>query len=62
VNNPSHAKITPRDGQVLRMLVQGRSNREIAADLKMSPRVLKRSLHELFLEVLTRGLASTGSR
>jgi hypothetical protein len=33
-------KITPRDEQVLQLLVQGRSNKEIAAQLNISPRTV----------------------
>ena len=31
-------KITPRDEQVLQLLMQGSSNKEIAAQLNISPR------------------------
>jgi DNA-binding NarL/FixJ family response regulator len=34
-------KITQRDEQVLKLLVQGCSNKEIAAQLKISPRTVK---------------------
>jgi DNA-binding NarL/FixJ family response regulator len=42
-------KITRRDQQVLRLLVQGCSNKEIAAELKISPRTVKQHLRTLFL-------------
>jgi DNA-binding NarL/FixJ family response regulator len=42
-------KITQRDEQVLRLLVQGCSNKEIAAQLKISPRTVKQHLRTLFL-------------
>lgn len=42
-------KITPRDHQVLELLVQGCSNKEIAAELKISPRTVKQHLRTLFL-------------
>ena len=42
-------KITPRDRQVLRFLVQGCSNKEIAAQLEISPRTVKQHLRTLFL-------------
>jgi len=42
-------KITPRDGQVLQLLVQGCSNKEIAAQLHISPRTVKQHLRTLFL-------------
>jgi len=34
-------KITRRDEQVLKLLVQGCSNKEIAAELQISPRTVK---------------------
>jgi DNA-binding NarL/FixJ family response regulator len=42
-------KITRRDQQVLRLLVQGCSNKEIAAELDISPRTVKQHLRTLFL-------------
>ena len=45
----SDIKITQRDGQVLKLLVQGCSNKEIAAQLKISPRTVKQHLRTLFL-------------
>jgi len=42
-------KITPRDQQVLRLLVQGCSNKEIATHLNISPRTVKQHLRTLFL-------------
>jgi len=45
----NHIKITPRDEDVLRLLMQGCSNREIAAQLKISPRTVKQHLRTLFL-------------
>jgi DNA-binding NarL/FixJ family response regulator len=42
-------KITPRDHQVLDLLVQGCSNKEIAAELNISPRTVKQHLRTLFL-------------
>lgn len=42
-------KITPRDEQVLQLLIQGCSNKEIAAQLKISPRTVKQHLRTLFL-------------
>jgi DNA-binding NarL/FixJ family response regulator len=47
--NLEDIKITPRDDQVLRLLVQGCSNKEIAAQLKISPRTVKQHLRTLFL-------------
>jgi len=42
-------KITPRDQQVLNLLVQGCSNKEIAGQLSISPRTVKQHLRTLFL-------------
>ncbi len=42
-------KITPRDHQVLDLLVQGCSTKEIAAELNISPRTVKQHLRTLFL-------------
>lgn len=42
-------KITQRDGEVLLLLVQGCSNKEIAKQLKISPRTVKQHLRTLFL-------------
>ena len=41
--------ITHRDQQVLRLLVEGCSNKEIAEELKISPRTVKQHLRTLFL-------------
>lgn len=49
-------KITPRDGQVLSLLVQGCSNKEIAEQLHISPRTVKQHLRTLFLRAgITQG-------
>jgi DNA-binding NarL/FixJ family response regulator len=42
-------KVTPRDQQVLNLLVQGCSNKEIAGELNISPRTVKQHLRTLFL-------------
>jgi DNA-binding NarL/FixJ family response regulator len=42
-------KVTPRDRQVLDLLVQGCSNKEIAGRLSISPRTVKQHLRTLFL-------------
>jgi len=42
-------KITRRDQAVLKLLVEGCSNKEIAAELKISPRTVKQHLRMLFL-------------
>jgi DNA-binding NarL/FixJ family response regulator len=41
--------VTPRDQQVLDLLVQGCSNKEIAGQLSISPRTVKQHLRTLFL-------------
>ena len=42
-------KITPRDQEVLKLLVEGCSNKEIASQLNISPRTVKQHLRTLFL-------------
>src|ERR1700751_5819604 len=49
-------KITPRDEEVLRLLAQGCSNKEIAGHLNISPRTVKQHLRTLFLRAgMTQG-------
>ena len=45
----NQVKVTPRDQQVLNLLVQGCSNKEIAGQLNISPRTVKQHLRTLFL-------------
>ena len=45
----NEVKITPRDQQVLKLLVLGCSNNEIAQELSISPRTVKQHLRTLFL-------------
>ena len=47
--NLDQIKITRRDQQVLKLLVQGCSNKDIAAELNISPRTVKQHLRTLFL-------------
>ncbi len=47
--NLEQIKITRRDQQVLNLLVTGCSNKEIAAELRISPRTVKQHLRTLFL-------------
>jgi DNA-binding NarL/FixJ family response regulator len=49
VINLDEVKVTPRDQQVLNLLVQGCSNKEIAGQLNISPRTVKQHLRTLFL-------------
>jgi len=44
-------KITPGDRQVISLFVQGCSNKEIAAQLKVSPRTVKQHLRSTPLEL-----------
>jgi DNA-binding NarL/FixJ family response regulator len=49
-------KITPRDEEVLRLLAQGCSNKEIAGHLNISPRTVQQHLRTLFLRAgMTQG-------
>jgi DNA-binding NarL/FixJ family response regulator len=47
--NLDQIKITERDQQVLHLLVQGCSNKDIAGQLNISPRTVKQHLRTLFL-------------
>jgi DNA-binding NarL/FixJ family response regulator len=47
--NLDDMKITPRDRQVLNLLAQGCSNKDIASQLNISPRTVKQHLRTLFL-------------
>ena len=49
MTNLDQIKVTPRDQQVLNLLVQGCSNKEIAGPLNISPRTVKQHLRTLFL-------------
>jgi DNA-binding NarL/FixJ family response regulator len=54
--NVDEIKITPRDQDVLKLLVQGCSNKEIATQLNISPRTVKQHLRTLFLRAgITQG-------
>jgi DNA-binding NarL/FixJ family response regulator len=41
-------KVTTRDEQILRLLMEGCSNKEIAGELHISPRTVKQHLRGLF--------------
>ena len=45
----NRVKVTPRDQQVLNLLVAGCSNKEIAGELNISPRTVKQHLRTMFL-------------
>src|ERR1700692_2975561 len=47
--NLEQVKVTPRDQEVLQLLMQGCSNKEIAGQLNISPRTVKQHLRTLFL-------------
>ena len=42
------AGLTPREAEVLRLVAQGRSNRDIADVLVLSPRTVKRHIENIF--------------
>ena len=44
----NHIKITPRDREVLQLLMEGCSNKEIASQLNISPRTVKQALTHPF--------------
>ena len=44
----SNFKITVRDEQILKLLMEGCSNKEIAGELHISPRTVKQHLRSLF--------------
>ena len=43
-----HPHLTPRQVEVLRLLEQGRSTKQIAAELHLSPETIKNHLHGIF--------------
>ena len=47
--NLDQIRVTPREQQVLNLLAQGCSNKEIAGQLSISPRTVKQHLRTLFL-------------
>jgi RNA polymerase sigma factor (sigma-70 family) len=60
LEDPVLASLTDRERQVLRLLAQGLTNKEIAADLFISTNTVKRHLKSIFekLKVTTRAAAS----
>jgi DNA-binding NarL/FixJ family response regulator len=48
-------QVTPRERQLLNLLLQGFSNKEIGGELKISQRTVKQHLHILFLRTGIRG-------
>lgn len=55
-----HVKVTPRDQQVLNLLVQGCSNKEIAGQLNISPRTVKNNICERCFCGLVFAMAASG--
>jgi DNA-binding NarL/FixJ family response regulator len=49
--NFDQAEVSPREQQILNLLVQGCNNKEIGGQLHISPRTVKQHLHVLFLRV-----------
>jgi DNA-binding NarL/FixJ family response regulator len=49
--NLDQFQVSPRDQQILRLLVQGYSNKEIGGQLHVSLRTVKQHLRMLFLRV-----------
>jgi DNA-binding CsgD family transcriptional regulator len=49
MTNLGQVKVSPRDQQVLNLLVQGCSNKELGDQLNISPRTVKQHLRMLFL-------------
>jgi ATP/maltotriose-dependent transcriptional regulator MalT len=56
----AHPRLTPREGQVLRLLATGRTNRAIAADLLISEKTVARHVSNIFMKlgVTTRSAAT----
>ena len=44
-DRPPPSNLTPREEQVLRLLAEGMSNREIAAQLRLRPQTVKNYVH-----------------
>ncbi len=61
--NPNAPNPTPREREILRLLVEDRSDREIAASLSMSPRTVIRHVSAIFtkLNVPNRTAAGTNA-
>jgi DNA-binding NarL/FixJ family response regulator len=59
VSQLDQVEVSPRERQVLNLLVQGCSNKEIGDQLHISPRTVKQHLHTLFLRS---GIREKGKR
>jgi PAS domain S-box-containing protein len=51
-------RLTPREGEVLQLAADGRSTREIAAQLVVSPGTVKTHLHHIYAKLKARDRAS----
>jgi Bacterial regulatory proteins, luxR family len=57
----NEVRVTPRDQQALKSLVQGCSNKEIVGQLKISPRTVKQPRRRLFPPRRYLGMAASNS-
>ena len=55
--SPHVAGLTSREAEVLRLLAQGQSNKEIAAELVLSVRTVERHITNLYGKIDARGKA-----
>ena len=54
--------LTPRERQVADLIVEGRSNKEIAIDLRIGPATVKNHVHNILDKLKVRRRAAIGSR
>ncbi len=57
VDSDVAAHLTPRETEVLRLVVAGKSGREIAAELVLSPRTVERHVANIYRKTNTHGRA-----
>lgn len=55
LNRPQQAGLTEREGEVLRLVAQGRDNREIAETLHISLRTVQNHLNNIYAKLEVRG-------
>jgi DNA-binding CsgD family transcriptional regulator len=53
--------LTPREGEVLRLIAVGRTNREISDDLTLSVRTVARHITNIYVKIGARGKADATS-
>jgi DNA-binding NarL/FixJ family response regulator len=53
----SHSRLTERETQVLRLIVEGNTNREIATTLVLSPRTVERHIANVYAKLGARNRA-----